>query len=198
LELIPMTIRSRCQIVKFNHVSDTQIVDYLTSIGQDTSNAQRIAGLCGGNIKHAKTLLDADFSEVDSDILNFWRIMMASKIENRWVTTEDIAQLIETYTAMAKTDPAAFRNNMRFMIFWLRDAQLLAASPDAKCLLINTHLIDELTGFINFYPAFPYFEMIRLIEETLGDVDRNMYVPALMANLFIELRTTLLETRKKR
>lgn len=196
LETLPSTIRSRCQIVKFNPVPDTLLVDYLISKGQDDSTAQRIARLSGGNVQHAKTLMEADFSEVDTTILDFWRIMMGGKVSGRWVTTADITQLIENYTILAKSDPAEFRNILRFMVFWLRDAQLLDSTPEAREQLINTHLINELNSFVIYYPGFPYFEMIRKIEDTLRDSNLNMYMPALLAELFLELRTALLETRK--
>lgn len=196
LQTVPATIRSRCQIVKFNPVPDKQLVEYLMGKGMDSSNAQRIARLSGGNVQHANVLLEADFSEVDTQILDFWRIMMGSKIGDRWVTTADITQLIETYTAMEKSDPTAFRNLLRFMVFWLRDAQLLSSSPEAKDQLINTHLIAELTSFVKYYPGFPYFKTIRKIENTLHDSTMNMYMPALLADLFLELRNALLETRK--
>ena len=197
LDMIPLTIRSRCQIVKFNPVPDILLKEYLISRGIDDSTAQRIARLSAGNVQHAKTLMEADFSEVDTTILDFWRIMMGGKVSGRWVTTADITQLIENYTAMAKSEPAEFRNNLRFMVFWLRDAQLLASTPDANEQLINTHLISELNNFVKFYPGFPYFEMIKKIEATLRDSEYNMYMPALLANLFLNLRTSLLETREK-
>ncbi|MCD6337242.1 MAG: hypothetical protein J7M01_03295 [Candidatus Marinimicrobia bacterium] len=196
LDMIPATIRSRCQIVKFNPVPDTQLKEYLITKGLDDSTAQRIARLSAGNVQHAKTLMEADFSEVDTKILDFWRIMMGGKVSERWVTTADITQLIESYTALAKSDHAEFRNILRFMVFWLRDAQLLASTPEANEQLINTHLIKELNNFVKFYPRFPYFEMIRKIEATLRDSEYNMYMPVLLANLFLDLRTSLLETRE--
>ena len=199
LEALPSTIRSRCQIVKFNPVPDKKLVEYLIKEGLDDSNAQRIARLSGGNVQHAKALMEADFSEVDATILDFWRVMMGGKIGGRWVTTADITELIESYTALAKSDPAAFRNILRFMAFWLRDAQLLASSPTeaaAHDKLINTHLINEMTSFVNYYPGFPYFDMIRKIEDVLRDSGLNMYMPALLAELFLELRAALLECRK--
>jgi DNA polymerase-3 subunit delta' len=196
LESLPPTIRSRCQIVKFNPVPDKQLVEYLVKEGLDDSNAQRIARLSGGNVQQAKALMEADFSEVDSTILDFWRVMMGGKVSGRWVTTADITLLIESYTAMAKSDPTAFRNLLRFMAFWLRDAQLLASSPDAQHKLINTHLINELSSFVNYYPGLPYFDMIRRIEGVLRDSSMNMYMPALLADLFLELRHALLSNRK--
>lgn len=199
LNILPSTIRSRCQIVKFNPVPDKILVDYLVERGQDISNARRIARLSGGNVQQAKALTEADFSEVDTTILDFWRIMMGGKISGEWVTTADITQLIENYAGMAKSDPTAFRNLLRFMVFWLRDAQFLASLPGTETAndkLINTHLITELKAFVNYYPRFPYFEMISKIEDVLRDSKLNMYMPALLADLFLELRTALLETRK--
>ncbi len=195
LELVPSTIRSRCQNVKFNPVPDLKLVEYLISKGLDDSNAQRVARLSGGNVKQAKLLMEADFSKVDSTILDFWRIMMAGKINGQWATHADIGILIDEYTAMAKADPSGFANLMRFMAFWLRDAQLFDATG-TQDQLINTHLIKELTSFVKFYPGFPYYETIRKIENIIRDVKMNLYIPALLADLFLEIRHQLLESRK--
>jgi DNA polymerase-3 subunit delta' len=197
LNFIPDTIRSRCQMIKFNPLPDSQVVKHILSRGRDEADALRIAGLCSGNVRRANMLYESDFSDVDSEILNFWRMMMGSQINGRWVTMADISQLIEDYVKLWKSDPSDFRNRLRFMIFWLRDAQLLAAAPDAKDRLINTHLKNELSRFVDFYPGFPYPEMIRLIEDTLRDAERNCYLPALLGKMFIELRSGFLETRKR-
>jgi DNA polymerase III subunit delta' len=196
-EIVPDTIRSRCQILKFNPVPEKPIVEYIKSHNLDEGEALRIAELCAGNIRRADILLESDFSDVDSDILNFWRMMMGSQIDGKWVTMADISQLIEDYTRIRKSDPSVFRNRLRLMIFWLRDAQLIAADPEAKGRLINTHLSTELSRFVSFYPGFPHTKMIRLIEDTMRDAERNLYVPALMGRMFVELRNAFLKTRKR-
>lgn len=195
LELIPSTIRSRCQNVKFNPVPDLKLVEYLSLKGLDDSTAQRVVRLSGGNVRQAKSLMGADFSKVDATILDFWRIMMAGKINGQWTTHADIGRLIDDYTALAKSDISEFTNLLRFMAFWLRDAQLLDASG-SEDQLINSHLIKEITSFVKFYPGFPYYEMIRKIENIIRDVKMNMYIPVLLANLFLEMRHQLLESRK--
>jgi DNA polymerase-3 subunit delta' len=195
LELVPATIRSRCQNVKFNPVPDIKLVEYLCSRGLDDSTAQRVARLSGGNVRQAKLLMEADFSKVDATILDFWRIMMASKINGQWTTHADIGRLVESYTAMAKSDISRFTNLLRFMAFWLRDAQLLDASG-SEDRLINSHLIKEINSFVKFYPGFPYYDTIRKIEDIIRDVKMNMYIPALLADLFLEMRHQLLESRK--
>jgi DNA polymerase-3 subunit delta' len=195
LELLLPTIRSRCQNVKFNPVPDLILVEYLGLQGLDDSNAQRVARLSGGNVRQAKLLMKADFSKVDTTILDFWRIMMAGNINGRSTSLADVAKLIEDYTKMAKEDPTAFTNLLRFMIFWLRDAQLLEASGNAD-QIINSHLIKEMSAFVEYYPTFPYYETIRKTENIIRDVKLNMYVPALLAELFLEMRYQLRKNKK--
>ena len=196
LEVIPATIRSRCQVVKFNPVPDVQLVEYLSAKGLDDTNAKRIARLSGGNVQQAKALMEADFSEVDTQILDFWRIMMAGKINGKWVSMADVSKLVEQYTELAKSDISTYRNFLRLMIFWLRDAQLLASTPNATEHVINTQLVKELKSFVAHYPGFPYFEKIRLIEKTLRDSNLNLYMPLVLADLFLDIRTALFESRK--
>lgn len=197
IDLILPTIRSRCQTVKFNPVPDKKIVDYLLEKGREKADALRIARLSGGNVKQAKEFSETDFSEIDSMILNFWRIMMGSQIEKRWVTVADISELIDYYKKVAKDNPPEFRNYLRFIIFWLRDAQLIASGSKAKEQLINPHLYYEIGRFVEFYPDFPHFEMIRLVERTLYGIGKNLYVPLSLANLFMEFRMQFLNKKKQ-
>jgi DNA polymerase-3 subunit delta' len=196
-DLLPPTIRSRCQTLRFNPVPNTVIVEYVLSRGRSEADAQRVARLSAGNVRQAKELLETDFSETDAMILDFWRIMMGSRINKRWVTAADMNELLERYAKTARENPHAFRNDLRFIVFWLRDAQLLSSRPGAKAELINPHFHHELRRFVEFYPDFPYFGMIRLVERTLNDAARNLYVPLLLADLFMEFRMQLLKTRKK-
>ncbi|MDD3965485.1 MAG: hypothetical protein WC372_01805 [Candidatus Neomarinimicrobiota bacterium] len=195
-QLLPATIRSRCQTLKCHVPPSESIVDYLRGKGLDDSDARRIANLSGGNMRLVRTLSESDFSELDSSILNVWRIIMGSKIEDRWMTMEDMTELIERYVKLEKENPMEFRNYLRYMIFFLRDAQLLAAAPEAVDRIINTHLREKLLGFTQFYPDFSYFDMIGLIEQTLADTERNLYLPALLGRLFLELRLECLNKRK--
>lgn len=195
-QLLPATIRSRCQTLKCHVLPSESIFEYLRSKGLDESNARRIANLSGGNMRLVRSLSEADFSELDTTILNVWRIIMASKIGDRWTSMEDLTELIEQYVKMEKENPMEFRNHLRYMIFFLRDAQLLAAAPEAETKIINTHLREQLKNFVRVYPDFSYFEMIGLLESTLSDAERNIYLPALLGRLFLELRNECLQSRK--
>lgn len=197
-QLLPATIRSRCQILKCNTPPAQSLVNYLHEKGRDDASAQRIANLCGGNIRLARNLAESDFSDLDAAILNVWRIIMGSKIKERWTTMEDMNELIEQYVKIHKESPMEFRNHLRYIIFFLRDAQLLEAAPEAGERIINTQLSRELKSFADFYPGFPYFDMIRLVETTLADIDRNVYLPALLGRLFMELRMQCLNNRKEK
>jgi DNA polymerase III gamma/tau subunit len=195
-QLLPETIRSRCQILKCHMPPAGAIVEYLRQKGHDETTAQRISNLCGGNVRLARSLAESDFSELDTSILNVWRIIMASKIKDRWVSMEDMNALIEQYVKIYKDTPQEFRNHLRYMIFFLRDAQLLESAPDAESRIINAQLLNQLKNFVKFYPGFPYFDMIKLIEKTLSDTDSNVYLPALLGRLFMELRLHCLHCKK--
>ncbi|MDZ7822463.1 MAG: AAA family ATPase [Candidatus Marinimicrobia bacterium] len=193
---LPPTIASRCQTVRFNPIPDTKIADHMVEKGRNKTDALRIARLSGGNVKQAKDLTETDFSDIDTMILDFWRILMGSKINDRRVTNADLYTLTEHFSKIAKDDPSEFRNYLRFIIFWLRDTQLTSSQPEAEAQLINPHLSREIRRFAEFYPDFPHCEMIRFIERTLDDINRNAYIPLSLANLFMELRMHLLSSKR--
>ncbi|MEA3499855.1 MAG: hypothetical protein U9R41_02380 [Candidatus Marinimicrobia bacterium] len=190
LSIIPSTIRSRCQVIKFNPIPEEKIAEYLNEKDIDDSAKNRIARLSNGNMRKVKELMTRDFSEEDAKVLNFWRLMMGSKIGNKPSTMIDLTELVNEYSKLAKTDYNEFINKLQLILFWLRDAQIIAAEGSDE-LLINSYLLNELTKFANYYQKFSYEKIINLVEETIEFSSKNVYIPALLGRLFFSIREEL-------
>lgn len=190
LSIIPSTIRSRCQVIKFNPIPEEEIVEYLNEKDTDDSAKNRIARLSNGNMRKVKELMNRDFSEEDAKVLNFWRLMMGSKIGDKPTTMIDLTKLVNEYNKLAKTDYNEFINKLQLILFWLRDAQIIAAEGSDE-LLINSYLLNKLTKFANYYQQFSYEKIINLIEQTIEFSSKNVYIPALLGRLFFSIREEL-------
>jgi len=190
LSVIPSTIKSRCQVIKFNPIPEDKIVEYLDERNIDNSAKYRIARLSNGNIRKVKELMTRDFLEEDAKVLNFWRLMMGSKIGNKSTTMIDLTKLVNEYNKLAKTNYNEFINKLQLILFWLRDAQIIAAEGSDE-LIINSYLLNELNKFANYYQKFSYEKIIGLLEETIEFSDKNVYIPALLGRLFFSIREEL-------
>lgn len=190
LSIIPSTIKSRCQVIKFNSVPEEEIIEYLNGKDIDASAKNRIARLSNGNIRKVKELMTRDFSEEDDKILNFWRLMMGSKIGDKSTTMIDLTKLVSEYSKLAKTDYNEFVNKLQLILFWLRDAKIIATDGSDE-FVVNNYLLKELTKFANYYQKFSYEKIIDLVEETIKYSSKNVYVPALIGRLFFTIREEL-------
>lgn len=196
LQSIPITIRSRCQIVKFNPLPMEEIRSELIRKGKSEQRADQLARLCEGSVHTMFDLLDSNLQEEDVFVLNFWRIVMGAKVNDHWVSMDDVSKLSEELVALAKSDPQLLKARFQLVIYWLRDAQQLEATQNSD-LMIFKHLEKEIANFILFYPQLPYYDMLLLVEETYKDSQASFYKPAVMGRMLMNLRMTILEHRKK-
>ncbi len=194
LSIIPATILSRCQVVKFNAIADEEIRKYLDTKDIEESAKNRISRLCDGNMRKVNELLNRDFSKEDTKVLNFWRLMMGSKIDNKPTTMLDVTKLINDYSSLAKTDYNEYINKLQLILFWLRDAQIIAVNG-SEDLLINVHLVKKIQKFASYYKKFPYSKIIDLIEETIEYSSKNVYIPSLLGKLFFNIREQLINSK---
>ncbi len=72
---VPLTIRSRCQILNFKLIAQERIADYLTKVGAhlkldiEKEAARKLARLAKGSMRDALTLLDQCYSMIDEKVL---------------------------------------------------------------------------------------------------------------------------------
>ncbi|MEA1987409.1 MAG: hypothetical protein U9N76_07975 [Candidatus Marinimicrobia bacterium] len=190
LSIIPDTIISRCQVIKFNSIPEEKIIEYLNNTSIDDATKNRIARLSNGNIRKVKELIQRDFTEEDGKVLNFWRLMMGSKVNNKPTSMLDVTKLVNEYAKLAKEDYDEFINKLQLILFWLRDAQIISVGGTPE-FLINSYLVNELEKFANYYKKFSYQKIIDIVEETIDYSAKNLYVPSLLGRLFFSIREEL-------
>ena len=72
---VPLTIRSRCQILNFKLIAQERIADYLVKVGAhlqieiNSEAARKLARLAKGSMRDALTLLDQCYSMIDEKVL---------------------------------------------------------------------------------------------------------------------------------
>ena len=77
---VPLTIRSRCQILNFKLISQERIADYIIKVGTHlkldiaVDAARKLARLARGSMRDALTLVDQCYSMIDGNILTLERV----------------------------------------------------------------------------------------------------------------------------
>jgi DNA polymerase-3 subunit delta' len=215
LGLLPLTIRSRCQLVPFRRLSQGTIKAFLSSRGLAGESLDALARVASGRLDRAERLLDADAGERRAVLIELARSVYLDPAfdpgaASRRVT--DLAQAraararaeAEQDTAAAETAREAEQRSRRagrgaerdevlealdLLSGWYRDLMAVAAGADEAVL--NSDRLEELAA--DAIPARgPAAERAA---ETVRDVWRsfefNVQPGLALEALFVRLRREL-------
>jgi|GEM_PF-245417 len=185
--LLP-TIRSRCQNISVNPPAVEEIVEWLMkSHGLDQEKANYYAHFSNGDIRQVKEFLSMDMAAEGKRLVQFWRNLGSGDMTA-------LTQWVEEMHKLFKKDKESVRREMRKILFWLRDAQLIMEGG-APVYLIHTAFIREISGFVSFFPAADFLKMIREVERIIELTGKNVYFPALLGHLCLSLIEELAHAR---
>lgn len=144
------TIKSRCEILKFNPLSINDVSNYLINSNIDESEAKFIASFSRGSIEVALELVGSDeFKSLRRYIQDYINTI----IDNDIVGILDIATLLEKHKAN-------INEILDIMINYFRDVMILKEGLSEE-LLIN---IDKLTYIENLNKKITYYQVAKIIE----------------------------------
>lgn len=185
--LLP-TIRSRCQFISVNPPAVEEIVEWLIKCHRlDLERANYYAHFCNGDIRQVKEFLSMDMEAEGKRLVQFWRYLGSGDMTamNHWV--EEMHKLF-------KKDKESARREIRKILFWLRDAQLIMEGG-APSYMIHSAFTSEVAGFVSYFPAIDYLKIIREVERIIELTGKNVYFPALLGHLCLSLIEELAHAR---
>lgn len=176
--LLP-TIRSRCQSLVFNPLSEKFIVDVL---GKRDDLSPEEALLCsklsGGSLGRALSL--------DIEVVE-WRKELIVRLStlNKYSASE-IADLTETvHDGASPDDDSRLEMAFQFIYLWLRDLVIVKTGSGE---IANTDLSEIITGTAGKWGLNDLLDRQRQLEKTWYDIFRtNANLKLALENLFIKL-----------
>ncbi len=176
------TIVSRCQVVRFDPLTETDIRTALMereNVPEDT--AALVARLAGGSYVQALELLEADLVAVRQDVVSFIRTVLANNRVN-------IVAHIEKLSAEKDRDFVV--RYLRLMAIWFRDAFVLVNGGR----IINLDQQDDLQKFTARFPRANLRDVLASLDHAISLVYKNGYIQLVLLQLAIKLRRAILET----
>jgi DNA polymerase-3 subunit delta' len=160
VRLLPPTVLSRCQVVRFRPLPDADVVALLTERGSPPDAARLLARLCRGQVGRA---LGSDAAVVQArrtaalELLRTSRPGLAGRLDAARLDRdrETVAGYLETYW------------------LWYRDALCLAAGG-TPALLVNADLEADLAAVAASLPLAALTEALREIKEARLALDANL------------------------
>jgi DNA polymerase-3 subunit delta' len=182
--LLP-TITSRCQLVKFDPLTVSEIEAALVARARvETEQARLTARLAGGSYRHALELLGEDLQEMQTRALEFFRKSVQNEAAQVYFIEEVIFE--------CQRDLKKIRDLLVLLALWLRDAMLVNESGDGNSdKLINFNQIEVLSKFVQTCPNADLYSAVSEIEKSLEYMDRNVQINLILIVLMNKLRTFL-------
>jgi DNA polymerase III subunit delta' len=177
--LLP-TILSRCQLVRFDPLTEEEITSALVARGHlDGQRASLLARLAGGSYTRALDLGESDLMARRTEVVDFVRKALGGKP----------LDLIECVERMAETKERDV--HVRFltlMLLWFRDALVLRHGGE----VVNVDQIAELKSFVARFPLADLPRAVADVERSISLVDRYTYIKLVLAQLAVRLRMAVL------
>lgn len=163
LQLILPTIRSRCQVLRFNPLSQEEVEKALVDRGWPSDRAMLLAQASEGNLE---AVLETDWEEFltgrNQAWLLFKQLLQAGE-------AEDFLSLV---AGRARRDAlSGFRETLKFFSVFFRD--LLVLQTGRRDLLLNPDLGPELEQLSGLMSAEKAGQGVRQMEDYLGRLKKN-------------------------
>lgn len=178
--LLP-TISGRCQKIKFDLISKTDIVNYIKEkkSGVDSFNADFFAELSEGSISKTNDILENNYLELREKVLDF----LSSSMTGQYLKLGNDIDFIA-----AKKDKERIKKFLLLLALWFGD--IINKSAGSESLIVNKDKIERIKNFESKFES-RNFEIISLIEDAVNDIDSNIFPELLLFNLSYEIKSRI-------
>ena len=180
-QLLP-TILSRCQHIDFPPLTKETIKETLLKNDIDNESAELIAEISQGNMRMALAISN---DSVDN-LLKFIQdlsISVISKDGKKW------RKFINDNSQMIRKDLSQFQHNIFLLPLWFQSVYRLRIGVSDE--LHRSELLNFMQQFNQNYPEADLHKIDILLEDTLEDVGRNLYMSLILTNLLINIQKHL-------
>ncbi len=181
------TIKSRCQMIRFRPLPETDIKTIVNRYAADADQPTlpAIIRLSGYNVKRTFDFLEQDVLSLRDQAIEFLRkVVLIHK-------SQELMQIIEPLTA--KKDRRQSRLLLWFLLLWFQDMLHLKYTAITENEIYNFDKADTLKKFMLFTPDADIVNIVWEIESALRNLDdvRNFNPLLILATLAIKLNKRL-------
>ncbi|PJA97068.1 MAG: hypothetical protein CO129_03355 [Ignavibacteriales bacterium CG_4_9_14_3_um_filter_34_10] len=172
--LLP-TIRSRCQVVKFEPLSTNHLDKILNEYFKIQSIEKDTLKLASGSISNTLQLVDFDLSEMKELALNILRYSLMGKFQ------KSLEYFIE-----ASSDHRKLMLISSLILLWFSDCQKLKNNVTK-----DIYFIDYTTNLMNFISKYPLANY-SAVEDKISTInllmDKNINLTLILLDIIFEIR----------
>jgi DNA polymerase-3 subunit delta' len=166
------TVVSRCKVLKFNSLSQSQIEEFLKAHNTDEKNAILFSHMAMGSIGRALRFKEKGIILRRDEVLNdfFFR---KSVLLNEDVLNEQMQKDTE--------------ESVHILLYWYRDL-LISKFTQEECLLLNADRFGELSSYAHKFSREKLQKDILTLMETIGYLRKNINPKIALFNMALGLK----------
>ncbi|HEY4612569.1 MAG TPA: DNA polymerase III subunit delta' [Bacteroidota bacterium] len=173
--LLP-TIISRCQMVQFDPIDESEIRDHLIAReGVEREQAGLIAILSEGSYARAVELLSVEIKDEREGAVQFMRAALSARPSLLFPEIEKLS---------AGSDRTAVERALRMLQAWLREALVVRERGGSQ----NGEVYEDVRRFIERFPNANLAVALESVETSIALVGKNVYLPLILTNLAFDLK----------
>ena len=178
LSRLLMTLRSRCMIIKFEHLKQYEIEQTLKT--QDVNEAEKVAIIANGSLGQAIDLAKNNGLKIREDSLNFLESVSKLSIEDIFIKGQELSAFPKEYFNQWTVNLQKF----------LRDILILGNGIENQ-YFYNVDLTDRLQSLKNNFVDNQIFSMIHETTEAQRRLKSNMTLQLLIETFLIRFKRSL-------
>jgi DNA polymerase-3 subunit delta' len=183
------TVLSRCQDVRFDILSRTEIAEALVDRDElDATQAEFLSRLSAGSYSQARSMISEDIIEMRKEIIKFLRSALS---RSRKTALAEISIFLPKAAGGSFIEKrVAVEQRLLLLTLWLRDA--LALATNAATFIINNDQREDLDKFVlNFGNPSKIIRAIGAVEKAQGLTRMQLQLRPVMIGLVMDLEAAL-------
>jgi DNA polymerase-3 subunit delta' len=174
--LLP-TIISRCQLVRFDELTEAEIKNALQERENvDEQQAIIISRLANGSYSRAIELIGPELNSKRTMVVDF---LVKILTKNTHQISQEVEKIIK------ESNRSEIEQLILLMQMWFRDANAIKHGQEK---IYNIDQINRLEKFVAKYPDVDYSKTFEILEKSLSLLKKNAYIQLILMVLVINLR----------
>lgn len=174
--LLP-TIISRCQLVRFDELTEDEIKNALQERENvDEQQAIIISRLANGSYSRAIELIGPELNLKRTTVVEF---LVKILTKNNHQISQEVEKIIK------ESNRSEIEQMILLLQMWFRDANAIKLGQEK---IYNIDQINRLEKFVSKYPDVDYSKTFEILEKSLSLLKKNVYIQLILMMLVINLR----------
>jgi DNA polymerase-3 subunit delta' len=185
-EQLRETILSRCWLVKFNPLTETDITEILiTHFQVERELAFKVAPFAGGSVSVALQFIEAGFDELLENVILLLRYSYGRKYNSAF-------SVVDKYLRMTDKEPLKLLLSM--ILNWMNDLERFR--NNSEIVFFQNHR-DTFIKFNNKFPNIRITDTVTSIEKLVYSIRSNINPGAILLRLIYELASLVTPLKVK-